>query len=85
MVDLEQSHEHSLKDLSELCFFYRVGYFAVSHHTVSEGLILTELKTQVNVQLQNKVSKCRLKRMKCDMAKHCTFLYAFCCFFWLLK
>lgn len=51
MVDLEQIHEHSLKNLLELHFFCRVGYFAVSHRMVSEALILTECKTQVKVQL----------------------------------
>lgn len=50
MADFEQSHEHSLKNLFELYIFCRVAYFAASHHMVSEALILTEFKTQVNVQ-----------------------------------
>lgn len=87
MVNLEQSPEHSLKNLFEL-YFCRVGYFAVSHHMVSEAPILKGFKTQTQVELsllQNKLHKCRLKRMKCELTKCCMFLYAFSYFFWLLK
>lgn len=46
MVDLEQSHEHSLS-LFELYFLCRVGYFAVSHCMLSEAPSLTECKTRM--------------------------------------
>ncbi|XP_009869511.1 PREDICTED: pleckstrin homology domain-containing family A member 5, partial [Apaloderma vittatum] len=48
MVDLEQNHEHSLKNLFELYIFGRMGYFTVSHRVISEATILTEFKTHTS-------------------------------------
>lgn len=50
MVDLKQRWECSFKNSLELYFCTGV-YFALSHLLVSEAPILTEFKTQVNVQL----------------------------------
>lgn len=80
MGDLEQSHEHSWKQFNFLC---REEYFAVSHHIVSEAPVVTEFKTQARL-VAEKLPNGRLKRRKCELTKHCTFLYAFSSFFWLL-
>lgn len=49
MVDLKQRPECSFKNLLELYFCTGV-YLALSHLMVSEAPVLTEFKTQVNVQ-----------------------------------